>query len=303
MTKLEDLFQGAADYGALYRAYRESEVKRKIHDKDLMIGHSNPRTWEYYFEVGEDALRIICGQLMQNRRPAPQSILDLPCGHGRVMRHLRVFFPEAEIVACDLYHEMVDFCVKEFGVTGAYSNENFDEFELGRSFDLIWCGSLLTHLPAPLFKSCLRFMVRHLSDQGMAIATLHGRRSLVIQKIDNKYLPDPQFAPAEADMRATGFGYVDYNNPTLFHAQEQYGITLTKPSWVIGELERNPDIRILSFAEMEWVDHQDVVAFERPGIPVDLSRSATLAARGRQLTSAAPRFLRMLSARLRRPKD
>ena len=67
MDELKNFFQSAEDYGALYRAYRDSEVNRKFHDGDLMvIDHNDPVTWPHYFYVGEDALRIICSQLMQN---------------------------------------------------------------------------------------------------------------------------------------------------------------------------------------------------------------------------------------------
>ena len=37
-------------------------------------------------------------------------LLDLPCGHGRVMRYLRAAFPRAEITGCDLLRDGVDHC-------------------------------------------------------------------------------------------------------------------------------------------------------------------------------------------------
>ena len=72
-------------------------------------------------------------------------ILDLPCGHGRVMRWLRATFPKASLTACDIDGDGVSFCAETFGARPALSSTDPEDLVLG-TFDLIWCGSLLTHL-------------------------------------------------------------------------------------------------------------------------------------------------------------
>ena len=52
----------------------------------------------------------------------------------------------------------------------------------------------------------------------------------------------------------------DFKNEN-FPDQEQYGIALTKPSWLMRGLENMAKIRILSFTERELDGHQDVVVF------------------------------------------
>ena len=50
----------------------------------------------------EDILMQFVAALTDNLRDVPGSILDFPCGSGRVTRHLRAFFPDSRLVACDL---------------------------------------------------------------------------------------------------------------------------------------------------------------------------------------------------------
>ena len=64
---------------------------------------------------------------------------------------LRAFFPDATIVASNLYGYHVNFCREIPGIDGIMSPEAIREADIGQQFDLIFCGSLLTHLPEPLF--------------------------------------------------------------------------------------------------------------------------------------------------------
>ena len=100
----------------------------------------------HYVSVGLSALRAIEDALGDAPAP-PRRILDLPCGHGRVTRVLRARFPEAAITVCDLDRGGVDFAAARFGARGVYSVEDFRALDLGEAYDLIWVGSLVTHLP------------------------------------------------------------------------------------------------------------------------------------------------------------
>ena len=54
----------------------------------------------------------------------------------------------------------------------------------------------------------------------------------------------------------------------LFDQQENYGVTLCAPNWILKDLEARPSVRILGYFEREWDDHQDVVVFGRPEVNV-----------------------------------
>ncbi len=68
-----------------------------------------------YFEIGASALSGIEEVLDRSGVEQVDSILVLPCGHGRVLRWLTARFPDAAITACDINRSAVDFCVRTFG--------------------------------------------------------------------------------------------------------------------------------------------------------------------------------------------
>src|SRR5437016_10513244 len=101
-----------------------------------------------YFKVGLSAIRCIDAAIHQGCLDRVDNILDLPCGGGRVLRFLAVHY-SAKIWAGDLQRDMVGFCAREFGAVPVHSSTDFDQLSIVQSFDIIWCGSLVTHLNAP----------------------------------------------------------------------------------------------------------------------------------------------------------
>ena len=128
----------------------------------------------------------------------------------------------------------VDFCSERFGAVPVPSSEDFATLNLGRTFDLIWCG--------------------------VALITLHGRYSPTFQRDVVGYLPHDRFAEIEASYIARGFGYADYGN------QQGYGISLSSPSFVLGCLESDRSITTRGYVERGWDDHQDVLIVEKRSI-------------------------------------
>jgi SAM-dependent methyltransferase len=226
-----------------------------ISERDEMFTGSLP----VYFEVGRSAMENVFAALRMAGRTTCQSILDLPCGHGRVMRYLRTAFPDAQLTACDLNRDGVEFCAETFGATTVYSQQNIDEVTIAGEFDLIWCGSLLTHLDEPMWEPFLAFFEAHLADNGVLMFTTHGRRSAVRMRARNgMYGPDPKPAPPHlASYEKTGFGYIPYPN------RDDYGTSVSKPSWVLERLQKHPRLRVILLNEAGWDNYQDVFACVR----------------------------------------
>lgn len=257
-----------AAQGEAWRSYFSAELNTTIDETDKENRFTNPWQKDHYFAVGAEALQLVMTALLANQRPLPKRILDFPCGSGRVTRHLRAMFPDAEIGACDLYQSHVDFCAEQFDAVPLPSLENLDDLDVGQ-WDLIFCGSLLTHLPDEQFRQSIDFMARSLSPHGIAIATLEGRHSIHIQDHKWKLIDDERFAVARSSYDKNGFGFVDYAHSFRsenFGNQQSYGVTLAKPSHVMSVLEEKADIRILGFQERAWDDHQDLVVFGKPGV-------------------------------------
>jgi SAM-dependent methyltransferase len=265
---LTRLFEAQQVYAEYYNSYLARGINPTLDPNDFQNRFADESEKAHYFEIGADAIRLIVSELLRGVRNVPRTILDFPCGAGRVTRHLRAFFPDSRVFACDLYDQHVDFCVNELGAEGILSKENFDELDFGRQFDLIFCGSLLTHLPGNLFRPALRLLSRSLTDEGIAIVTLLGRHAEYVQRHKWKYLDDELFAVAASTVADTGFGFVDYDQGirSKFDRQARYGIALARPHWILKLAEEDSQTRVLGFAERGWDNHQDVLVIGKPPI-------------------------------------
>ena len=219
----------------------------------------------HYFKVGLSAIACIEAAIDASGLASVRSILDLPCGHGRVLRFLVRRFPEAKFIASDLDRKGVDFCVRTFGVEGVYSQWHLSEFLVDHQFDLIWCGSLITHLNETGIQDLLAFFTRHLGSGGLLIFTTHGER--VIQRMLNRtfdYGIANERLPALIDScRKEGFGFTDYPRGSDYGVSASgYGVSLTTPEWIGAEAEKL-GLDEVYFCEHGWDDHQDVYGFVR----------------------------------------
>src|SRR5262245_51367972 len=107
-----------------------------------------PGTGRHYLSIGISSNRAI-NSVLAHAPHQVQTILDLPRGYGRRLRFLKARFPHATICACDIQPEAVEFCRRAFDVEAVVSSKDFDKVSLPGLFDLIWSGSLLTHLDDP----------------------------------------------------------------------------------------------------------------------------------------------------------
>lgn len=212
-----------------------------------------------YLRVAYSGLRLIHLSLLAAGASTPRSILDLPCGHGRMLRLLRVAFPDAEITASDLNHDAVDFCAGQFGVQGVYSASSTREIPIDRSFDLVWCGSLLTHLSEDRWPEFLEYFCARLNPGGVAVFTTHG--SLTASWLTSgQYLYGIDRSAADRVLegyRATGFGYADYQNGS------EYGVSLSSIGWVHDAVARVAGWRLVACFPKAWDDHHDFWACVR----------------------------------------
>lgn len=236
-----------------------SKVSSRIYYNDGMYDGNGA----HYYKVGLSAIHCIDEALRRAKLTANskelRTILDLPCGSGRVMRFLVQRFPEAEITACELEPGPVQFCVRAFGAEPAYSSANLDEVSLSRTFDLIWCGSLVTHLNDHGIAALLKLFQRHLTTGGLLTFTTHGdfvHRRIPTQ--DFAYgLTAEQIDRIGSGYPKTGYGFEDYPG------EKNYGVSLTSPDWIRARVRELGGLREVYFKERGWDNHQDVFGFVR----------------------------------------
>jgi SAM-dependent methyltransferase len=239
---------------------KKPELIREISPNDGMFDPAFP---DAYFDVGQSAIDCIRLSMEVGEKSELRRILDFPCGHGRVLRALKHAFPEAELTASDIDHDGVDFCAQTFAARGVYSNHDLSKVDLEGSFDLIWVGSLFTHLPDPRWWEFLDFLIDRLASDGLLLFTTHGRWSA--HQIREERSPLAGSRQARVEMLraydATGFGFVSAGD------HQAYGTSLTKPHVVLQRIEAFEDLRLLSYFERGWGRHQDVVACQKGFTP------------------------------------
>ncbi len=233
------------------------EVIREIAAGDEMFTGNK----DHYFGVGASARHCIENALASvgRDRSSIRRVLDLPCGHGRVMRNLKAAFPQAQLTACDLNRNGVDFCAKAFGAVPVYSHADVAQIQLQGKFDLIWCGSLLTHLRFEPGRAFVGLFNSLLEPGGMVIFTLCGRwveRVLATGRY-NYNLTNESIAALLKEYHTSGFGYVDYPS------QSGYGLTLCNPAFALSQLVTLPDLKLITYHEKGWDNHQDVLCFQK----------------------------------------
>jgi SAM-dependent methyltransferase len=175
------------------------------------------------------------------------------------MRFLRRAFPAARLTACDLDRPGVEFCARHFEAIPVVSHVDVARIPLEGPYDLIWCGSLLTHLPEEKWTAFLALFHRLLLPGGIVVFTTHGR-SCETDLVTGKHrygLEDPQIAALLAAYRRTGFGYVDYAD------SPGYGISLSLPSYVLAKFVQQPGWQLLGYHEAAWDKRQDVIGLTK----------------------------------------
>ena len=229
------------------------KVSGKIYFNDTMYDGDGA----HYFKVGLSAIRCIDEALAQVNSTNVRTILDLPCGSGRVLRFLAQRFPEAEITACEIQRGPVQFCVRTFGARPAYSSVHLDEVALAKKFDLIWCGSLATHFNERDIVALFRLFARHLAPGGLAVFTTHG--DFAAQRVSRREfdysIPENQIERLVHDYKQAGYGFADYAG------QKNWGVSLTSPEWIRARAQEMGNWREVYFREHGWDDHQDVFGF------------------------------------------
>jgi SAM-dependent methyltransferase len=239
------------------------EVSLKIHPKDEMYVPTGAR---HYLHVGLSALRCIEKALDASpQEGAIRSILDFPCGYGRVLRFIRARFPDAAIAAGETNLAALDFCEEEFQARPVVSTEKFSDVERSGPFDLIWCGSLLTHIPEEESTELLRLFFDSLAPGGRCVFTTHGE--VMVKEIGNqsktRALTKSSRNRILSGYAKEGYGYADYRGCA------GYGLSLSTCERIRTMAREVGQWNEVMCWESGWDNRQDVFAWAKPnsGLP------------------------------------
>jgi len=235
-------------------------VNRTLSPRDGMVAPDVP---EQYFDLGRRALELIHFSAELCDKPHYPDILDLPCGHGRVLRWLRAHYGYAKITACDLDRDGVDFCAKEFGARPVYSEPDLRKLDFTAQFDLIWVGSLVTHLSQARWLATLDCLVKWTRECGVIVFTTQGRTVTSLLARGQKNIAENIDKPALLEeFSRTGFAYQRYFEST---AEADYGLAVTSPEWIMRTLQRYPDVIMRAYLEEAWGMQDVVILYKKAG--------------------------------------
>lgn len=189
-----------------------------------------------------------------------EAILDLPSGYGRVARWFRTEYPTAQLTVSDTLAPGVAFCVEHLGATGVQAAVDGSHWaSLPGPYDIIWCGSLLTHFDRDQWINHLRRFAERLSPHGVLVFTSHGLPALEqLQSGEKDYgLPPQEVVRLRTDAVVAGFGYVDYPDTPA------YGISMAQPGWISELIAEETNLHVLAYRTSAWDQHQDVIVCTR----------------------------------------
>lgn len=241
-------------------------VSRRLatHD-EMMSDHLG-----HYFGVGISGIWTIESvlrsreSLLERHKPI-RDVLDFGCGCGRIGRFLRAALPSAHIHATDLRDADVEWYIE------AFSAERSPDPLPAEAYDLIWLGSVFTHLPKRTAKSLLKTLLGSLRADGVLAFSTQGRHAYrniarrdpsTIESMPwmTYYLPESRLVKLLNSYEATGYGYVNYPG------QAGYGVSIVAASWYSDAVFALADATQIYFQERALDGHQDVLAFMRRGI-------------------------------------
>jgi SAM-dependent methyltransferase len=212
-----------------------------------------------YLRVGRSALDCITLALRFARKKKTDigSILDFACGFGRVTRWLTAAFPDATLAAMDVNPKAVDFVgdafpVKSYAVDPEWHSVPYDQY------DLIWCGSLFTHISRDRSECLLEVLVERLRPGGILATTTHGTfvANCLRRRTRTYQLSENAIAQLLGEYDGEQYGFAPYNGAS------DYGISVCRPENFL-QLGSTAGLTPHLFAERGWDRHQDVFGFSR----------------------------------------
>jgi hypothetical protein len=236
------------ELGLIWTKYQKTDVNRTIHPYDDMWLSGQ----EWYWSLGRSCIECVLRGLSTTTLPRAGNILEVACNYGRSGRHLRAAFPEAEIWFNDI-HEGADFCAREFGGHSLRLDLEMAQSPVPKC-DVIWIGSLFTHLTESKTRSWLNYLSSQLNQGGIIVATFHGRRSEEIFRNQFRDLVEATWSVAKAN----GWGYVPYDK-----TQPEWGFSMNTVAKLAELAEGVPGMRIGDLTEAGWGDNHDVLTLVR----------------------------------------
>jgi len=261
-------------------------VKPEIHPDDFIFhfvySHPSFSTKDaaigYYFNDGQNSAQQLSKLLLEVCNYDSQqkiNILEFASGYGCVTRHLSNVLPFANVTACDIHLEAINFIREKLRAEAILSKSVPEQLDLDGKFDVVFALSFFSHMPKTTFTRWLRKLTSLVKPGGHVIFTTHG-----LESVSN--LGNVQFDQE-------GFWFQPSSEQKDLKTAE-YGLACTRPEFVFSQLFSEPQTRAVYFQEGYWWKHQDVYILRRE----ERRAGASMKVRGRQLRNALARIVKRI---------
>lgn len=234
----------------------EMKLDKTISRHDSMYNAvPNP---ESYFNAGESVAKAIKASLLLSGK-TPTSLLDYGCGHGRITRWLKFYWPMADLSVADIREGQIQFCSEQFGAKPFLIDQPTSKIKLPGNYDIIWLGSIFTHLAKDDWTSLMHSLKRSLNEGGMLCFSFAGRTVYEFFQKDNFWGISEEEKPAAIkmvrDFEQEGFGFFEQSRSAL----GSWGRSIAKPEWVIQLCKYNNG-KVLFYSEAAYAKRQDIIS-------------------------------------------
>jgi SAM-dependent methyltransferase len=242
-----------------------------------MFAGETPESIAVYNRVGQSA----CSKIEEVLRLTDRSfedieeLLDFGSGYGRVTRALVQKVASQKISVFDVDLGAVLFCATEFNVRPLkFKKKSVWDFETVpfSTYDVIWAGSVFTHLSENYSEETLSTINRLLKPKGVVVFTTHGEDTF--RRIENGFYGEriQSLMPRILDdYNRAGFAFIPYNHaevevlPFPFIRAKDFGMAWMSSSFVdtlMSKVSSGRSARIF-YEPIGWESHQDVYCFQQ----------------------------------------
>jgi SAM-dependent methyltransferase len=215
---------------------------------------------EHYLSCGASALGVLTTAIGLARIQPPRRILDFGAGAGRVTRWLKAAFPDARIQACDLREEDMEFLRSALGVEAWTVGSDMDVTSIPGPFDVIWVGSVITHLPEAGTRRLIEKLLSICNPGGLVALSSHGR--FAIEQQDRgvfRYIHDSAWQLIKSGYGDHGYGFAEYEG------RSDYGVSVIGMRWLVDWVHAKRGIQLVLLSERAWDNHHDVFVIQKVG--------------------------------------
>jgi SAM-dependent methyltransferase len=178
----------------------------------MVIGESDP---DRFLHSGKRGAQLVADLVARQGKGLDEvgKVLDLGCGCGRVIRHLRRCGAE-ELHSCDCNAKAIAWCQRFLDFATFHVNHLEPPLPYPDGmFGLIYAYSIFTHLPERLQIRWIDEIRRVLAPGGYFLLTVHGRRYIATRG------PAERAAFHRGELVVAGAGLAGSNSCAVFHPE------------------------------------------------------------------------------------